>query len=63
MLLEYAAMKPNEIPCYNTSGMVLPMDSDAAYLTMTEARICYAGNLYLSYCPSSIPIKPNLERN
>ena len=43
--------------------MVLHADSDAAYLTMPEARICYADHFYLSDWPSLIPIKSNLERN
>ena len=43
--------------------MFLHVDSDAAYLAITEARSCYAGRFYLSDCPSPIPIKINPERN
>ena len=39
----------NEI--YKASNMVLHVDSDAAYLTMPEARSCYAGHFYLSNWP------------
>ena len=59
MLLGYAAMYPNEIHRYKASNMVLHVDSDAAYISMPEARISYAGHLYLSNWPSPIPIKPN----
>ena len=41
--------------------MVLHVDSDTAYLTMPEARICYTGRFYLSDWPSPSPIKPNPE--
>ena len=63
MLLDYAATYPNAIHCYKASDMVLHVDSDAAYLTMPEARICYAGYFYLSNWPSPSPIKPNPEIN
>ena len=43
--------------------MVLYVDSDAAYLTMPEARSCYAGHFYLSDWPSPSPIKPNPDTN
>ena len=43
--------------------MVLHVDSDAEYLTMPEARSCYASHLYLSDWPSPSLIKPNPERN
>ena len=43
--------------------MVLHVDSDTAYLTIPEARSCYAGHFYLSDWPSPSPIKPNPERN
>ena len=39
------------------------MDSYTAYLTIPEARICYAGHFYLSDWPFPSPIKPNPERN
>ena len=63
MLLDYAAMYPDIILRYKSSNMVLQVDSDAAYLTMSEARTCYAGHLYLRDSPSSSPIKTNPERN
>ena len=63
MLIDYAATYPNEILRYKASYMVLYVDSDAAYLTMPEARSCYSGHFYLSDWPSTSPIKPNLERN
>ena len=43
--------------------MVLHVDPDAAYITMPEAGICYAGHFYLSDWPSPSPIKPNPDRN
>ena len=48
MLLDYAEIYLNAILCYKTSDMVLHVDPDTAYLTITEARRCYAGNFYLS---------------
>ena len=63
MLLDYVATYPNTIICLKSSNMVLHMDSDAAYITMSEARICYAGHFYLSDWPSPKPMKPNPKRN
>ena len=63
MLLDYAATYPNGIFRYKCSDMVLNLDSDAAYLTMPEARIYYACRFYLIYWPSLSPIKPNSEIN
>ena len=63
ILLDYAATYPNAILCYKDSNMELHMDSDAAYLTIPEARSCYEGNFYLSDWPSPSPIKANPERN
>ena len=63
MLLDYAPTYPNAILRYEASKIVLHVDSDAAYLTMPEARSCYAGHFYLSYWNSPSPIKPNPERN
>ena len=63
MILDYTTMYPNAILCYKDSDMVLHADSDTAYLTMTDARSCYAGRFYLSDCPSPSQIKLNPERN
>ena len=63
MLLDYAAKYPNEILRYKASDIVLHVDSDAEYITMIEARICYAGHFYLRYCPSPSAIKPNPNIN
>ena len=63
MLLDYAVTYQNVILQYKDSDMVLHVDSDAAYLTMPEARSCYAGHFYLSDWNSPSPIKPNPERN
>ena len=63
MSLDYATMYPNEILSYKSSDMVLHVDSDATYLTMPEARSCYADRFYLSDWTSLSPIKPNQERN
>ena len=63
MLLYYAATCPNAILRYTDRDMVLHVDSDAAYPTMPDQRSCYAGHFYLSYWPSTSPIKPNTERN
>ena len=43
--------------------MDLHVDSEAAYITMPEARSFYAGHFYLSDWPSPSPIKPNPNRN
>ena len=42
--------------------MVLHVESDAAYLTILEARSCYTGHFYMSDWPSPSPIKPNHEK-
>ena len=63
MLLDYAATYPNAIIHYKDSNMVLHMDSDAAYITMLEARSCYDGNFYLSDYTSPKSMKPNPKRN
>ena len=47
MLLDYAATYPNTIIRYKSIYMVLYVDSDAAYLTMPEARSFYAEHIYL----------------
>ena len=43
--------------------MVLHVESDAEYLTMSKARICCAVPFYLRDWPSPSLIKPNPERN
>ena len=63
MLLYYAATYPNAIIHYKASNMFLHLESDAAYLTMPEAIICYESYFYLSDWPSLSPINPNPKRN
>ena len=63
MLLYYAATYPNTITHYKASNIVLHEKSDAAYLTIPEARSCCASHFYLRNWPSLIQIKPNPERN
>ena len=63
MLLDYAETYLDAILHYKLRGMILHVDSDAAYLTTPEARSCYAVHFYLSDRPSPRPIKPNPERN
>ena len=63
MLLDYSATYLNSILRYKDSNMVLHVDSDTTYITITEERSCYAGHFYLSDWPSPIPIKTNPERN
>ena len=63
MLLDYASSYPNAILCYKAIYMDLHVDSEAAYITMPEARSFYAGHFYLSDWPSPSPIKPNPDRN
>ena len=63
MVLDYVATYPNAIFCYKSSDMVLNVDIDAAYLTMPEARRCYAGNFFLSDWPFPSTTKPDPERN
>ena len=63
MLLDYAATYPNPIIRFKASNMVLHVDSGTEYLTMPEARSCYAGRFYLGDWTSSSLIKPNPKRN
>ena len=63
MLLDYAATYPNAVVRYHVSDMVHNVDSDAVYLTMLEARSCYAGHFYLSDWISPEPVKPSPKRN
>ena len=48
MLLDSAATYQNAVIHYKDRNMFLHVDSDAAYLTMTEAKVFYAGHFYLS---------------
>ena len=63
MLLDYDATYLNATLQYKASDMVLHVDSDVEYITVPEARNCYAGRFYLSNWPSPSPIKPNIEIN
>ena len=63
MLLDYAETYPHKIIRYKASNMVLYVDSDAAYLTIPEARSCYAGHFYLSDWLSPSMMKPNPDSN
>ena len=47
-LIDYAATYLNETIWYKSRDMVLHVDSEAAYLTVPEAKSCYAGHFYLS---------------
>ena len=42
VILYYAATYPNAVICYKASNMVLYLDLDAEYITISEARSCYA---------------------
>ena len=50
-LLEYEATYTNAVTHYKASDMVLNVESNAAYITMPEARTCYSGNFYLRDWP------------
>ena len=63
ILPDYAEKYPSVVICYKSSNMVLHVNSDASYLTMPEARSCYAGHFYLSYGTSPRPIKPTPRIN
>ena len=63
MLLDYAATYPEAIIRYFASGMVLHIDSDAAYLVQKHARSRYAGHYYLSDHPPPAPAKPSPKPN
>ena len=56
MPLDYAATYPNAKIRYYASGMILWIESDAAYLVLPNARSRYAGHFYLS----TLPPKGNL---
>ena len=63
MLLDYAETYPNTAIRYRASEMVLHVDSDAAYITMPEEIIFYAGHFYLRNWPSPRPLKNTPKRN
>ena len=63
MLLDYVSTYSNAIIRYKSSDMVLHKDSEAEYITMPEARSCYAVHFYLSDWPSPRLIKPTPKRN
>ena len=63
MLLDYSPTYPNAIIRYKSSNMVLHLDSDAAYLTMTGSRGFYDVHFYLSYWPSTNSMKTNTKIN
>ena len=47
MLLDYAKTYPNPKISFYASGMILHVDSDAAYLVQPNAQSRYAGYYYL----------------
>ena len=47
-LLDYLETYSNSKIRFNKSGMILYIDSEAAYLVLLNARSCYAGHFYLS---------------
>lgn len=53
-LMDYAATYPNTVVRYYASGMIIFVDSDAAYLVLPNAKSRIAGCHYLS----SLPPKP-----
>ena len=61
--LDYAANYPNAIIRYHARKMVPRIDSDAAYIVMSEARIVYAGHFYLSDWPRDKPNLPYTKHN
>ena len=44
-------------------NVVLHVDSDAAYITMPEAKICNTVHFYLCEWPSPVPVKLSPKRN
>ena len=63
MLLDYAATYPNAIIFYNSSQILLHVNSDAAYLVMTEVHGWYEEHFYLSDRRRNRPHKPTPRRN
>lgn len=56
-LLNYAAMHPDAQLCFNSSDMILHINSNASYLSLPKARSRAGGYFYLS-SKSSHPLKP-----
>jgi hypothetical protein len=63
MLLDYAATHPLAIIRYHASDMALTVDTNAAYLVLSNARSCYAGNYILSDTPPAPPTMPTPKPN
>ena len=62
-LLDYAATYPHTTLRYYDSGMVLHIESDAAYLVQPGAKSRIAGVYYLSNNQPNKPTAPNPQRN
>ncbi|GAX27152.1 hypothetical protein FisN_13Lu334 [Fistulifera solaris] len=54
-LLNYCASHPSGVVRYRASDMVLWIDSDASYLSVSEARSRAAGYYFLSSDPTKLP--------
>ena len=63
MLIYYMENYPNAVIRHKAIDVVLHVDSDAAYLTIPEARFFYAGIFYLRDWPSPRPVKTTPKRN
>jgi hypothetical protein len=63
MLMDYLHTNPDATIRYHASGMVLHIDSDAAYLVLPKARSRAAGHYYFSDWPEPAPAKPNPTPN
>jgi hypothetical protein len=63
MLLDYLSTHPNATICYHTSNMVLAVFSDAAYLSLPNARSHAAGYFFLTNLPSATSSPPNPKLN
>ena len=62
MLLDYLATYSNAKIRYHASGMVLNIDSDAAYLVLLKARSRIARCLYLTkHCPEKRTKSPPIN--
>ena len=53
MLMDYTHSYPNAVIRYPDSDMRLHIDSDVAYLSMSNARSCGARYFYLSKHPTN----------
>ena len=63
MLLGYATTYPNALIKYHVINMVIHVDSNTEYLTISEAQIFYSRHFYLSDWPSPDPAKPSPKQN